>query len=74
MAIMLLNKVKVKNLRGEKAPLGREKGDEDLVVRGNLAQDLGELVVLALVHGVELLLVADGDNGDTAGVLDREEA
>ena len=41
---------------------------------GDLAQDLGELVVLALVHGIELLLVADGHNGDAAGVFDREGA
>jgi hypothetical protein len=59
-------------VRGEKAALADQQGDEDLVVGRDLAQSLGNVVVAGLVEGVELLGVVDGDDGQAALVLDAD--
>lgn len=59
-------------LRGKVAAFADEEGDEDFVVGGDLAEGLGEGVVLLLVEGVELLGVVDGDDGDAAAVVGRD--
>lgn len=59
-------------VRGKIAAFADEEGDEDFVVGGDLAEGLGEGVVLLLVEGVELLGVVDGDDGDAAAVVGRD--
>lgn len=58
------------SLRGEVAALADEQGDEHLVVGGNLAHGLGEVVVPGLTEGVQLLVIVYAYDGDTALVLD----
>ena len=60
------------DIRREEAALADDEGNEDLVVGRNLAHSLGEGIVLHLAQGVELLFIADGDGGHTAGVGDRD--
>lgn len=53
----------IDRIRGEVPALAGEQGYVDLLVLGNLAQSLSEVIVALLVESIELLLIVDGDDG-----------
>ena len=57
-------------LRAEEAAFGCEDCHEDLVHLGHLAHELRQAEVQFLGHGIELLLVAESDDGDLAANLE----
>jgi len=60
-------------LRAEEPSLSGEDCDEDLVHLRNLAEELGEAEVGVLGHCVEFLLIAEGDDGDSAAHLEGND-
>lgn len=60
-------------LRAEEPALSGEDCDEDLVHLGYLTEELGEAEVGVLGHGVEFLLIAEGDDGDSAAHLEGDD-
>ncbi len=53
-------------LRREEAAFGGDYGDEDAIVGGDLAHELGDAEVVVLGHGIELLGEVQSDDGDLA--------
>lgn len=59
-------------VRREESPLGQQDCNVHLAVCCNLAELLGELIVLWLAQGVELLLIVNGDGGDAPLIIDLD--
>jgi hypothetical protein len=56
-------------LRAEESPLGREHGHKDIVHLGHLTHELRQAEIQILGHGIELLFVAQSDDGHLAANL-----
>lgn len=59
-------------VRAEVSPLAGDDGDDDIVHLGDLVEQLGDAEVTGHVHGVELLLGVQGDDGDFAALLHQD--
>lgn len=57
------------DVRAEETTLAGQDSDVDVGSVGDLAEVLGEGVVVVLGHGIELLLVVEGDDGNVATLI-----
>lgn len=62
----------IRSIRREEAAFGQQDGDIDLVMSFYLSELLGDLIVVLLSQGIEFLLIGDGNDGNSALVLERD--
>lgn len=61
------------NLRGKVTTGTNDQSNINFIMGSDLAEPLSQIVVLHLAEGVEFLFIVDGDDGQSALVLDVDD-